>query len=262
MVSVIISAFNTPEITAIHVREAMRSTLVPDEIIVVNDHGNVELKGMLQKLDINTKLIYAYIEDDIPWNYTGARNLGVWLSRGDILVSEDSDNIPARTLYADMLERLNKEPYVDMVQAGKRPIATMEDAMNKPFKEWKAINDRAAHDDSFMIRREQYLKVRGYDERFAGAYAWACTEWTRRIGRAGIVVDRIDTPYWTIHGGDTKVCECEKSKEERAATPLCKDCGLAFKRRSYRNYGLARNNTYIQPPEGIINFRYNFQILK
>ena len=261
MVSVVITAFNTHEITTIHVREAMRSTLVPDEIIVVNDHGDKSLKDMLKKLDINTKLIYAYIEDDIPWNYTGARNLGVWLSLGNVLVSEDSDNIPARTLYADMLERLNAEPHVDMVQAGRRPIVSMEDALNKPFEEWKVINNRTAHDDSFMIRREQYLKVRGYDERMAGAYAWACTEWTRRIGRAGIVVDRIETPYWTVHGGDTRVCECEKSKEERAKTIHCKDCGLAFKRRSFRNYQLARKNEYIQPPEGIINFTYQFETL-
>ncbi|HEC66368.1 MAG TPA: glycosyltransferase [bacterium] len=261
MVSVIITAFNTHKITTIHVREAMRSTLVPDEIIVVNDHGDPSLKDMLKKLSPTTKIIYAYVEDDIAWNYTGARNLGVWLSSGDLLISEDSDNIPARTLYADMLERMNAEPYVDMVQAGRRPIASMEDALTKPFEEWVSIKDRAAHDDSFMIRREAYLKVRGYDERFAGAYAWACTEWTRRIGRAGIKVDRIETPYWTVHGGDTRVCECEKSKEERAKTIQCKDCGLAFKRRSYRNYGMARKNEYIQPPGGILNFKYNFQIL-
>ena len=262
MVSVIITAFNTPEITAIHVREAMKSTLVPDEIIVVNDHGNPELKDMLKKLDINTRLVYAYIEDDIPWNYTGARNLGVWLSRGDILVSEDSDNIPARTLYEDMLKRLTSKPHVDIVKAGRRPIVSMKDALTKPFEQWEIINNRAAHDDSFMLYRESYLKVRGYDERMAGAYAWACTEWTRRVARAGFVVDRIETPYWTIHKGDTRVCECEKSKEERAETIRCKDCGLAFKRLSFRNYGIARKNEYIQPPEGIINFRYNFQILK
>ncbi len=261
MLSVIITAFNTPEITAIHIREAMRSTLVPDEIIVVNDHGDVVLKDMLKKLDINTRLVYAYVQDDIPWNYTGARNLGVWLSRGDILISEDSDNIPARTLYEDMLKRLNSEPYVDMVKAGRRPIATMEDALNKPFEEWVSIKDRAAHDDSYMIRREKYLLVRGYDERMAGRYAWACTEWTRRIGRAGIVVDRIETPYWTVHGGDTRVCECEKSIKERAATILCNDCGLAFKRLSFKNYQIARKNTYIQPPGGIINFTYEFEVL-
>ena len=261
MLSIILTAYNTPEVTAIHVREAMKSTLVPDEIIVVNDHGDKSLKEMLQKLDINTRLVYAYIEDDIAWNYTGARNLGVWLSRGDILVSEDSDNIPARTLYEDMLKRLNSKPHVDVVKGGRRPIVEMEEALTKPFEEWTNVHDRQAHDDSFMLRRESYLKVRGYDERFAGAYAWACTEWTRRIGRAGFVVDRVATPYWTIHGGDTKVCECDKDKEERAKTVQCEDCGLAFKRRSYRNYGLARKNEYIQPPEGIINFNYNFQIL-
>lgn len=260
-ISVVITAYNQHDITKVHVREVMNSTLVPNEIIVVNDHGTPDLRDKLKELELNTKVIYAYITDDIPWNYTGARNLGVWLSRGDLIVSEDNDNIPTRTLYQDMLDRMNSEPYVDMILAGRRPKTTLEDMLNKPFEEWTHIGDRAAHDDSFMIRREAYLKVRGYNEQMAGRYAWACTEWTRRIGRAEIKTDRIKTPYWVARGGDTKVCECNKTIEERAQAPICPDCGLLFKRRSYKNYELARKKTYIQPPGGIINFRYTFEIL-
>lgn len=263
MISVCITAYDKPEITAIHVRECMNSTLLPDEIIVVNDHGAPEMKEMLQKLDKKTKLIYAYINENIPWNYTGARNLGFWISRGDFIVSEDNDNIPHRELYQDMFKVLSEKPEVGVVRGGGRPLISMED-LTKPQEEWKGIGWRAAHDDSYMMRREVFLKLKGCDERFAGEYGWAATDWTRRLNRSGIGIERISTPYYTIKDGDTNVCGCGKTKDERAAAApdyLCPDCGLHYKRLSYRNYRLARKNTYIQPPGNILNFTYDVEWL-
>jgi len=261
--SIIISAFNRHKLTVAHVRQCMEATMMPDEIIVVNDHGTPDLRDMLKKLDIKTRLAYAYIKEDIPWNYTGARNLGVWLSRGDFLVSEDNDNVPSKTLYADMYKYLQDNPDVGLVLAGGRPGITVEDMNKYPSEEWdKHVQyKRSAHDDSFMIRREIYLRMKGYDEQFAGAYAWVCTDWTRRLLRAKVKVKRIKSRYFVAVGEGTRVCECNKSREERAKQPVCPDCGLAYKRRSYTNYGLARGKTHIQPPKGILNFTYNVEIL-
>ena len=41
--SIIITAYDQEELTVVHVRECMNSTLLPDEIIVVNDHGDPNL---------------------------------------------------------------------------------------------------------------------------------------------------------------------------------------------------------------------------
>ena len=259
--SVIITAYNQHELTVAHVRECMNSTLMPDEIIVVNDHGTPDLKEMLKKLEMKTKVIYAYILEDIPWNYTGARNLGAWLSTGDYLVSEDNDNIPSRELYADMYKFLKENPEYDSVLAGVRPKIHLEDVINKPMEEWKADGRRPADDDSVMMHRKFYIRMKGCDEQFAGQYAWACTDWRRRRGRANSKVFRIGTHYFTVPEGETKVCMCNKSIEERRKTIYCKDCKLMFKRRSYRNYDLARKKTHIQPPKGIINFTYEFCVL-
>ena len=262
--SIIISAFNRHKLTQAHVRQCMESTLLPDEIIVVNDHGDPCLRDMLKELEIKTKLIYAYIQEDIPWNYTGARNLGVWLSRGEFIVSEDNDNIPSKTLYESLHKHLQDNPDVGLVLAGGRPAISVEDMNKYPSEEWdKHIQyNRPAHDDSFMMRKKDYIRMKGYNEEFAGAYAWVCTDWTRRLIRAEIKVDRIKTDkYYVAVGEGTRVCECNKSREERAKQPVCPDCGLAYKRRSYRNYGLARGKTYIQPPKGILNFTYTTECL-
>ncbi len=257
-ISVVITAYNNHPLTVVHVRECQNSTLLPDEIIVVNDHGTPDLKEMIEKLEMKTKVIYAYIVEDIPWNYTGARNLGVWLSSGDYIVSEDNDNIPSRKLYEDMYKFLKENPDHDSVLAGFRPKISLEDALTKPMEEWQSQGRRAPHDDSFMIRRDAYLRMKGYDEQFAGAYAWACTDWRRRRGRANSKFSRIKTHYFTVPRGETKVCMCKKSTEERSRASYCPDCKLLFKRRSYKNYGLARKKTHVQPPKGILNFTYNF----
>jgi len=255
--SVIITAFNQHNLTVAHVRECMKSTLLPDEIIVVNDHGNPDLKEKLEKLDKKTKLIYAYIEDDINWNYTGARNLGVWISTGDYIVSEDNDNIPARTLYQDMFAHLTKNPECGMVLAGKRPKVLLDDVLNNPMEQWKTDGFAPGHDDSYMMLRSTYIRMKGYDERFAGQYGWACTDWKRRLNRAEINVNRISTHYFIVPDGETTVCECGKTKEQRASSVVCPDCKIPYKKLSYRNYSLARKNTYVQPPGSILNFNYS-----
>jgi len=102
--SVIITAYDQHDLTIVHVGECMKSTRIPDEIIVVNDGGTPDLREKLKVLPRNTKIIYARINEDVPWNYTGARNLGIWLSRGDYISIEDTDHIPHRKFYESALE--------------------------------------------------------------------------------------------------------------------------------------------------------------
>ena len=92
--SVIIPAYNRSEMTRRHVEECLKSTRVPDEIIVVNDGGDKALREMLPK-----GIMYAYITPDILWNYNGAVNLGFWIASGDIVAIEDTDHIPLRNTY-------------------------------------------------------------------------------------------------------------------------------------------------------------------
>jgi len=232
--SVIITAFDSHEVTVLHVKECMNSTRVPDEVIVINDHGDPSLKEMLQKIDKKCPLIYAYILDDIPWNYTGARNLGYWLSRGDILSMEDNDHIPSRGLYEEAMEYVEQNPNVGRVLSGKRPKIFKKEALSLPMEKWTSLGSRQTHQDTQFLRREVYMKVKGCDERFAGAYAWACTDWRRRLQRAEIETGSVHASYWAIVDGETSTL---------------------VRRKSYRNYEYAReNDEHIQSPIGIMNF--------
>ena len=237
--SVIISAYNNHPLTVVHVRECANSIHIPNEIIVVNDAGTPDLRDKLLKLKkeskIVSRLIYARINEEIAWNYTGARNLGFWLSTGDYISIEDNDHIPHKDFYKEAVEKLETNPNVGKVKTYKRWVVNIEDVLSKPIDEWKVISSRVPHQDVAIIRRDVYLKVKGYDERFAGAYGWSATDWKRRLLRAEVI---------TANAGYQYVVSSEKTS------------GL-----SYRNYQFAREQREIQSPKGILNFTYNYEIL-
>jgi glycosyltransferase involved in cell wall biosynthesis len=239
--STIITAYRKNELVAAHVRECMNSFRMPDEIIVVNDGGPDELYDMLKGLDKKTKIIYAKIKEDIPWNYTGARNLGVWLSTGDILAMEDADNIPSHAVYAEAMDFFDKTKEFGRITSGKRQKVYMQEAIDKPMEEWISHGTRPSHKDTQFLLRETYLKAKGCDERFAGRYAWASTDWMRRLNRMGIQSEGIVGYYWAVVDGEVD---------------------NLVRRKSYTNYEFAREKDgHTQSPIGMLNFHYDFEVL-
>tara|TARA_R100000750_G_scaffold62354_1_gene55857 strand:+ start:3230 stop:3949 length:720 start_codon:yes stop_codon:yes gene_type:complete len=234
-ISVLISAYNKHDITVAHVRECMNSTRVPDEIIVVNDGGTPDLRDKLITLPKKTKVIYARINEDIKWNYTGARNLGMFISTGDFISLEDNDHIPQKTYYQDCLDAFKENPKLQRLLSHKRYVITEEDIVTKPTEDWKIISKRPYHRDVAFNRREVFLILKGYDERFAGEYGWCSTDLNRRIFRENIVCG---------HAGYQWVVYSEKTR------------GL-----SSRNWRMSRIQKENQSPTGILNFRYTYEQL-
>lgn len=235
--STIIPCWQHHELAVVHVRECMNSTRIPDEIIVVNDGGEDDLKEKLKQLELKTKVIYAKIlPPKIPWNYTGARNLGVWLSTGDMLSIEDQDHIPHESFYAEALAMLHDNPQFKRCKAKWRYEILEEDMTSKPVKEWTVLGGRIPHHDCCVLERMLYLKVKGYDERFAGEYGWSNTNWRRRL--------KLANEEGACKAGFQYVVNSPKTR------------GL-----SYRNFRLAKNTDSKQPPLGILNFQYEYEIL-
>lgn len=235
--STLITAYNQHPVTIVHIRECMNSTRIPDEIVVVNDNGTPDLLNMIKALPRKCPIHYARVNEDIEWNYTGARNLGFWISSGDYVCIEDNDQIPFPDFYEQALKMFKERPEVGRICACERALIPLEDALNKPREEWSVIKKKTYHRDTNMLPRSVYIKLKGCDERFAGRYAWACSDWRRRLDRAGVMTDNVGR-FYAIHKGDTLGLE---------------------RRKSYVNYELAREKDgHIQSPKGVINFTYDY----
>lgn len=201
MLSLILPNYQHFEITIAHIKQVMKSSVVPDEIVVVNDGGDPILKEMLLKIEKNTKIIYAYIlPPKIIWNYNGAVNLGVWLSRGDYLAIEDNDNIPFPTFYEEAIKMMEEDPTVGRVYGLQRHDFSVVD-IEKPSDQWTFIGKRGPNQGSYMMRRDVYTKLKGGDERMCGRYGWMYCDWrSRLLGKAKIKFGQRGYFWYVVDG--------------------------------------------------------------
>lgn len=246
--SVIIPCYNQDSITVVHARESMLSNHTPDEVIVVDDGGVIGLKDKLQamydKTDKRCPLIYARIEQDIPWNYTGAVNLGTWISKGDYLCFEDNDNIPTREVYDEMIRGLEEYPEVGRVCANKRMRIYKETALTKPYEEWKEEKEGiGANMGTNIIRREVILKLKGQDEQFSGNYGYMYVHFRRQMLNQAKIKFGAAGYYWYVIDGQTDIEHHSSRKNLQLSRELCRD------NRPHSNFG-------------ILNFTYTIDYLK
>lgn len=200
--SVVISAYNTHAMTAAHVRASVRCSSIPAEVIVVNDGGDPFLKEMLEQIPIpgGCTLIYARINQDIPWNYTGARNLGVALACNPHIILEDSDHIPAYDFYRLAVNLLQDYPDIVKVQCKTRHRILLEDLLTKPQEDWTPLRgNRGTHYDTGAFRRLDYLRIKGFDEEFAGRCGWANLNFNERLSKLGRIAS-IDSYSVVVDG--------------------------------------------------------------
>lgn len=234
----IITAYDKHDLTLVHVRESMNSIRTPDEIVVVNDGGSDDLRDKLKSLPKKCPIVYAKIHQDIPWNYNGACNLAVWLSRGDFLAFEDNDNIPSRAFYEEALQLMKDNTNLGRVIANKRK--DIEDVF-KPFEEWKVVGKRGANQGTYLMKREVYLKLKGQDERFCGRYGWMYYDWRNRI----LQVTEIGSV------GEYYYCREGQSNIKRGMSGI-----------NLRLYRQNANSGSVQHPEGILNFTYEYEVFR
>ena len=243
--SVIITAYNNDPLTVAHVMNSMDVSRVPDEIIVINDGGAASLKKKIQRIENKKcRIIYARVKKDIPWNYNGACNLAVWLSSGDYLAFEDNDNFPSRTFYQQALDFFKDNPTIGRCMATKRRVVSTSDLVSKPRSEWDIIGKEGPNMGTAMIQRWMYLEMKGHDERMCGRYGFMYYDWRSR-GIKLLTKDKYSGKageyFYTKQGQTDLKREMEKQN------------------RFY--YIENAHSDEVQHPNGILNFRYEYEII-
>ena len=177
--SVIIPTYWQSDLCCVHVREAMEGTVIPDEIVVINDGGDPGLEDKLCQISKKTNVIYARILEDVGFNYNGACNLGVWLSRGDYVTVEDVDHIPLRQAYENGISILDTRPEISRV-AYRRQWVPLAHVLERSFSEWEPYGGLGCNAMVAMYRRELMLDMKGQDERMR-EYGWLAYDFKNRL---------------------------------------------------------------------------------
>ncbi len=178
--SVIIPAYSTVEFVMAHVAACLASSRKPDEIIVVDDHsphtGLVDALRRQRAQANGAALLYARVGRSIDWNQPGARNLGVWISTGDLLSFEDVDHLPDPLYYEAALAILT----------APNPVA---------FRAARDIVDKAGtlHQlkppmGVFVCKRWAFCAAGGWDEDFSGHYGHDDSIMHERLARQGEII--------------------------------------------------------------------------
>lgn len=152
------------------------------QILVVDDGSPEPAKPII---DANAsesllKRIALYrILVDIPWNREEARNLGARQAATDWIIQIDIDHVlPAAS--AQALCELKPDPKhwyrFPRWRKGRADETRKKDALS-PDVEFGRIKP---HIDSYLVRKEMYLKVGGYDLAFCGCLGGG-TEFLRRL---------------------------------------------------------------------------------
>ena len=119
---------------------------------VVVDDGS-PLAYEIPALGLN--LTWLKVRRDIPWNQSGARNLGVTYAKSDkILITDVDHEFPEATL----------RHLVEHANCGRRVYKFFRYTPEQPGKLVRG------HPNTFFLSRARYFELHGYDEEFAGGY--------------------------------------------------------------------------------------------
>lgn len=158
------------------------------EFVIVDDGSNPAIKVDRAQLPADMRLVLARIEQDIPWNMPGARNLGALLARGEFLLLYDIDHFLTESAFERLL--INR-PALSATVNYKFSRTQDGEPINSPV-------------NCFLCSREGFWRAGGYDEDFAGYYghedSYFLRDWQQHVGPLVLLTDlffEVRTQYAT-----------------------------------------------------------------
>jgi glycosyltransferase involved in cell wall biosynthesis len=170
-VSVVIPVYNGADFLRSAIASVYAQTILPGEVIVVNDGSNDATESILRELGGATEPPLRWVSTENRGD-ASARNLGIAMAGGDFLAFLDHDDVWHPTKLARQLERFAAAPglalsftaYVWAEDGSRRPVrhaswdtdpaAVLERLMRTPC---------VGPPSTVMLRREAFTKVPGFD---------------------------------------------------------------------------------------------------
>lgn len=119
IVSIIIPTYNRTDELKETLRSILNQTMLPIEVIIVDDSNNNEVENVVHELDSKFKkrsISLNYLKNNKGRSLTAARNLGVKESCGEIILFLDDDVLLDKNYIEELLLTYHKHPNAKGVQ--------------------------------------------------------------------------------------------------------------------------------------------------
>ncbi len=131
------------------------------EFVIVDDGSPIEYDVGVFDLNIT----WLRINEDIPWNQAGARNLGVTYAKSDKIFITDLDHELPESTFRYLINCRNPGRNFYKIYRESR-----ENGVKKRGKVCNVGDRYYGHPNTFFMSRARFMRFFGYDEEFAGNY--------------------------------------------------------------------------------------------
>lgn len=194
-ISVVVPTYNRPQYVEALLEALLNQTFKDFEVIISDDGSKDSPYEVVKKFDGKLDIKYIWQRDKKPFNESEARNLGIKIAFGEILVLHDDDSF---------LHRLCLENHYKKHQAKGRimvwgalyfnpttRVSQVTEYMKNDFPKGAKLHYHRTP-KNFSIRREEVLKINGFDQDFCGHFGKKDTDFTWRLKESG--VSRVEAP--------------------------------------------------------------------
>jgi len=172
-------------------------------LVIIIDDGSPRnpAESVLKDADLPFELQLYRIKENIPWNYTGARNLGFHVAPQGWVLTTDIDHI----VEAESMDHLFK--------------AKLDEGRYYHLERYMAIDGKIIrpHGISFVITREMFWRAGGFNEDYAGQRSKAAGVFRHALRRVGRLVTL--KGVYLIWYNQAIISDCRTSDWPRTPSP-------------------------------------------
>lgn len=181
--------------------------------VIIVDDGSPEPAVYVPRPEGLPHLSIYRVLKDMPWHQHGARNLGADRApKEGWLLLTDMDHVLNEVNASKLIKRfakldMNKAYMLGRVEANTGKVTT-KDGVPKP------------HPNSFVMTRDTYWEIGGYDEDYCGIYGTDSMYRERVLRRAGMALlsDIQLVRYWNdlVHDASTRTLKRKEGRDPEA----------------------------------------------
>lgn len=200
--SVVIPTHNRTNFLDNAIRSVFNQKIRPNEIVVVDDVGLVEVENLLIKLKKEFSFEIQYIISNSKNGVSHSYNLGASKVKSEYLAFLDDDDFWGK----DYIEQINKIILNKKIDIILTRLTEFDDLLHttKPGKcasqkfninDYYLVNPGVIRSNIFL-KRSIFELVKGYDETIFGSSDKDLFMRLKKIGKAHYIIDKPNLVYW------------------------------------------------------------------